>query len=102
MARRIYFGDLRTVVVEHMREINQREIEPYSIEWFLLKYLKRISVLSNDRNRSYEVEGSIRALMRFYVDNIDERSDLARRCAHIHSKYRETLLAIQRERHRKD
>ncbi len=102
MARKIYFGDLRIIIVEHINEIKQQEIEAYSTEWFLLKYLRRLSLLSNEPARSHEVEGSMRALMRFYVDNIDERSELARRCQHIHSKYRETLLTLQRARGRKD
>jgi uncharacterized protein (UPF0305 family) len=102
MARKIYFGDLRIVIVEHINEIKQQDIEAYSTEWFLLKYLQRLSVSTNELSRSHEVEGSMRALMRFYVDNIEERSDLARRCKHIHSKYRETLLTLQRARYRND
>lgn len=102
MPRKIYFGDLRSVVVEHMQAIRQAEIEAYSTEWFLLKYLKRIAHLSNDIHRSHEVDGSIRSLMRFYVDNIEEQSELGHRCQHIHRQYRESLLAYQRMRYKKD
>ena len=38
----IYFGDFRVVVNRHIKEIEADNPESHSIEWFLLKYLRRI------------------------------------------------------------
>ena len=94
--KKIYFGHFHEYLVEQIKDIERTEIEPHTIEWFLVRYLKKIAkvtVVGNLENT--RVEGLMRALIRFYVDNIDERSDLGERCIKIHNKYRATILQQQ-------
>ncbi len=93
--KKIYFGDFRLYVIKHIKEIEQAEIEAYTTEWFLIRYLKKISKVA-DGNIEYNiVEGPIRSLIRFYVDNIDDKSELGDRCKKIHIEYRNLLRKKQ-------
>ncbi len=65
--------------------------EPDSIEWFLLKYLRRIVHATEGDNAPGRVEGTMRSMMRFYIDNLDEQSELADHCIKIYEAYRKTL-----------
>jgi hypothetical protein len=89
--RDIYFGELRLVVLEYIRQIDNSGPEPHSIAWFLLKYLRRIVRTAEPPARPGQVEGAVRSLVRFYVDNIDEKSDLGRICVNIYDQYRKVL-----------
>ena len=93
--RKIYFGDFRVYVIEHIKEIQKNEIEAYTTEWFLIRYLKRITKVTEGRCEYTRVEGPIRSLIRYYVDNIDEQSELGDRCRKIHEQYRKILLEKQ-------
>ena len=61
--------------------------ESDSIEWFLLKYLRRIVNATEGDNAPGRVEGAIR----FYIDNLDEQSELVDHCIKIYEAYRKTL-----------
>jgi len=89
--RKIYFGDFRLYVLGHIKEIQKVEIDAYTTEWFLLRYFKKITKLTEGSSEYTQVEGSIRSLIRFYVDNIDENSELGDRCKKIHQEYRKLL-----------
>ncbi len=94
--RIVYFGDFHLYVMEHIKEIEKEDIESYTTEWFLIRYLKKITKLTIEGNLEYSrVEGPMRSLIRFYVDNIDEQSELAERCIKIHNKYRALLRKKQ-------
>lgn len=89
--REIYFDDLRLMVNRYIREIDGTGPQTHSIEWFLLRYLKRIVKTTEPPVRPGRVEGSIRALVRFYIDNIDEKSKTGLICTNIYEQYRKTL-----------
>lgn len=93
--RTIYFGDFRVYVIEHIKAIKAQNPEYQSTEWFLLRYLSRLEKESNPPSTPGKVEGCIRGLIRFYVDMIDEDSELGDRCKKIYAKYRETLRYSQ-------
>lgn len=98
--KKIYFGDFHHYVIEQIKDIEDIEIEPYSMEWFLIRYLRKITKVTVEGNLEYtRVEGLMRGLIRFYVDNIDEHSDLGDRCLKIHDKYRATLRHQQTAKH---
>ena len=98
--KKIYFGEFHQYVIEQIKDIEDIEIEAYSIEWFLVRYLKRITKVTVEGNLEYtRVEGLMRALIRFYVDNIDEQSELGDRCLKIHDQYRATLRNQQTAKH---
>ena len=93
--RKIYFGDFRIYVLDHIKEIQRDEIEAYSTEWFLIRYLKKITKVTEGKTEYFRVEGPIRSMIRFYVDNIDEKSELGDRCKKIHLEYRKLLYQKQ-------
>ena len=89
--RIIYFGDFRALVIRHIKQIDSTNPEKDSIEWFLLRYLRRIVKVTEPPAQPGRVEGAIRALVRFYLDNIDQKSDLGNTCATIYEHYRKVL-----------
>ena len=93
--RKIYFGDFRIYVLDQIKEIQKDEIEAYSTEWFLIRYLKKITKVTEGKTEYFRVEGPIRSMIRFYVDNIDEKSELGDRCKKIHLEYRKLLYQKQ-------
>ena len=93
--KKIYFGDFRVYVIEHIKAIQENEIEAYTIEWFLIRYLKKITRVTEGSTEYNHVEGTVRSLIRFYVDNIDEQSELGERCRKIHEEYRKLLCEKQ-------
>ncbi|MEQ8426284.1 MAG: hypothetical protein RLT87_07265 [Gammaproteobacteria bacterium] len=96
--KKVFFSDFRLHVLNHIKAITHDDIEPYSTEWFLLKYLKRITKAADGYVEYTYVEGPIRSLIRFYVDNIDENSELGERCRNVHDEYRKVLLEKQSEK----
>lgn len=97
--RKIYFGDFRLYVMGHIKEIQKTDVESYTMEWFLIRYLNKITKVTEGYNEYGQVEGSIRSLIRFYVDNLDENSELGDRCKKIHQEYRKLLRKKQSEKY---
>ena len=93
--RETYFGDFRVFVIEHIKQIEKLDYDADSLEWFLLKYLRRVVKSTETGDASDRVDGSMRSLVRFYVDNIDERSELGDQCIKIYEEYRKTLRHSQ-------
>jgi len=93
--KKIYFGDFRLYVIGHIKEIEKVEIESYTTEWFLIRYLNKITKIADGNVEHGQVEGPIRSLIRFYIDNIDDESELGDRCKKIHLEYRKLLRKKQ-------
>jgi hypothetical protein len=93
--REIHFDSLRVKVAEQIRVISATDPVSHSTEWFLLKYLKRILKKTEPPSIPGQVEGTVRSLVRFYVDNIDEKSELGERCVDIYEEYRKVLREHQ-------
>jgi hypothetical protein len=93
--REIHFDSLRIKVNGHIKEIDATSPESQSLEWYLLKYLKRIVKETEPPSRPGQVEGTLRSLVRFYVDNIDEKSELGETCVQIYEEYRKVLREHQ-------
>ena len=93
--REIYFGNLRSMVIEYVREIESGKPEADSILWSLLKYLRRIIKVTEPPARLGRVDGAIQSLIKFYIDNIDERSEQGRICINIYDQYRKVLRENQ-------
>lgn len=93
---KVYFGDFHEYVIGQINDIEHIDLESYTTEWFLIRYLKKITKLTIEGNlEPRRIEGQMRSLIRFYVDNIDENSELGDRCIKIHNKYRATILKQQ-------
>ena len=95
--REVYFGDFREYVTRYYREIAGRDPDFQSTEWFLLRYLRRIDKATNPPVVRGQVENSMRGFVRFYVDMIDEKSELGEICVRIYEEYRRTLRCYQEE-----
>jgi len=93
----IYFGNFRAVVMQHINEIDVQNPDTDSTEWFLLKYLRRIEKNANQPASATAMENSVRALIRFYVDNIDEHSPLGDRCIRVYQEYQKTMRTGKQE-----
>ena len=93
--REIYFGDFRLYVIGHIKGIEQTEIDAYTTEWFLLRYLKKITNVTESLTEYTRVEDPMRSMIRFYVDNIDDKSKPGERCREIQSEYRKLLREKQ-------
>jgi hypothetical protein len=94
--KKIYFGDFHQYVTNHIKDIENPDLESYTTEWFLVRYLKKITKITIEGNLEYSrVEGTMRSLIRFYVDNVDESSELGERCIKIHNEYRSLLRKKQ-------
>lgn len=91
----IYFGHFRTLVIEHIGEIESGEPAPHSTEWFLLKYLRRIVKNIDEPASPGKIDGTIRSLVRFYVDNIEENTELGDHCTRIYNEYKKALREHQ-------
>ena len=89
--REIYFGEFRLIVVRHIKEIEAASPQSHTTEWFLLKYLRRIAKNANPPTTPGRKESSMRGLIRFYVDNIEENTLLGERCRFIYEAYVNTL-----------
>ena len=92
---RIYFEDFRLLVIRQAREIEAAVPESHTPEWFLVRYLRRIIKAAEEPTSPGRVEGSMRSLIRFYVDNIDAKSHMGERCTFIYEEYRKTLRENQ-------
>lgn len=92
---RVHFGEFRAYVMEHRKAVELMVDESHTTQWFLLRYLKRIEKQANEADSMSRMEGLMRSLIRFYVDNIDERSDMGDRCQKIYAEYRRTLKEHQ-------
>lgn len=95
--KEIYFDELRLIVIQHIREIEALEPESQSTEWYLLKYLKRITKNALPPTTPGRMENSMRGFIRYYVDNIDEDSRLGERCRDIYAVYKKTLRSSKEE-----
>ena len=91
MMHDIYFDELRLILIQHIREVDAENPAYQSTEWFLLRYMRRVVKATEPPASNSRVENSIRALVRFYVDMIDERSELGERCRMINEEYRKAL-----------
>jgi len=93
----IYFDELRLIVIRHIREIEALGPENQSTEWYLLKYLNRITKNALLPATPGRMENCMRGFIRFYVDNIDEQSLLGERCRNIYAVYKKTLRSTREE-----
>jgi hypothetical protein len=83
--------EFRDQIRQHVRELEESDLEPYSNEWFFLRYLYRLRKTAL-ANRSPRACSSImKGLLRFFIDSIDERSSMAERFRDIHESYRHAL-----------
>ena len=70
------FVEFRELLQRHIKELERVYPERYSIEWFFLRYLRRVSKHAFAADSPKACSGAMRGLTRFYVDTIASDSDL--------------------------
>ena len=78
-----HFDEFRVVLTRHIKELTASHPGAQTTPWYLLKYLRRIQRKVAVSTTPREVENTIRALIRFYLDAIDEESELDQRCREV-------------------
>ena len=91
-----HFDEFRIVVVRHIRELDAAGPDTHSTEWFLLKYLRRVHSKTVVSTSPREVENTIRALIRFYLDTVDEGTPLEQRIKEVLASHRRSLRLERR------
>ena len=91
------FVEFREIVTRHVTELEREYPERQGTTWYFLRYLQRVSRRAQAVESPVELESAVRALTRYYVDNIDEDSELAARFQDVLDAHRHALRS-QHER----
>ena len=85
------FDECRVVLARHIKELTDARPVAQSTGGYLLKYLRRIHRKVVVSTSPRECENTIRALIRFYLDAIDEGSALEAVCMDVLQFHRRSL-----------
>ena len=91
-----HFDEFRVVVVRNIRELDAVGPDLQSTEWYLLKYLRQIHRKTVVSTSPREVENTIRALIRFYLDGVEEGTALEQRVKEVLASHRRSLRLERR------
>jgi hypothetical protein len=91
-----HFDEFRVLVVRHIRELDAAGPDLQSTEWYLLKYLRRIHGKTVASTSPREVDNTIRALIRFYLDAVDQGTPLEQRVREVLASHRRSLRLERR------
>ena len=91
------FLEFRELLARHIKEMEAQYLERYSIDWYLLRYLKRVSKRAMSTSSPRDVSNTVRGLIRFYVDSIEAGSTIGRRCEEVITFHRRAVRLQRRE-----
>ena len=83
--------EFRETLARHIKELTRSEPERHSVEWFFLRYLKRVAKRAEDTPMASEVSGAMRGLLRFYVDSAAQNTALTARFEDVLAAHRHAL-----------
>ena len=89
--------EFREVLALHIKEIEAQYVERHSIDWYFLRYLKRVSKIAMSTSSPHEANRAVRGLIRFYLDSIEAGSTLGRRFEEVVSFHRRAVRLYRRE-----
>jgi len=92
-----HFDEFRVVVSKHIKELQAEQPETQTTAWYLLKYLRRVHNKTAVSTSPREVENTVNALLRFYLDAIDEDSHLDLRVKEVLKFHRRSLRLERRD-----
>jgi hypothetical protein len=87
--------EFRETLARHIKELMKDTLEPASVEWYFLRYLRRLATLADATPHAHEVDGAMRALTRFYLDAVTQAPALAARFEEILAAHRYALRAAR-------
>ena len=88
--------ELRELLQRHVRELERSYPERHTREWFFLRYVKRVHKRAHDDDTPRACLSAMRGLTRYYVDSIDEDSELGKRFEEILECHRYALRTERR------
>ena len=83
--------EFRELVQRHIKDLERSYPEEQSTMWFFLRYLKRLRKCALTRTQARACDGAMRSLTRFYLDRVDEPSDLSWRFDEILESHRHAM-----------
>ena len=83
--------EFRDQLRRHVRELEESELEPQSTEWFFLWYLYRLRKIALVERSPRACSSIMKGFLRFFVDSIDEHSELADRFREIYESHRHAM-----------
>lgn len=92
-----HFDEFRVVLVRHIKELDALQPATQSTTWYLLKYIRRIHAKVVLSTSPREVDNTMRALIRFYLDAVDKGSELEERCKEVVKFHRRSLRLERRD-----
>ena len=87
--------EFRETLARHIKALVGADAERYSIEWYFLRYLRRLARLAEATPHASEVNGAMRGLTRFYVDSLTQHPALAERFEDVLATHRHALRVEQ-------
>ncbi|MEM7540438.1 MAG: hypothetical protein AAF384_02510 [Pseudomonadota bacterium] len=91
------FLEFRETLERHIKEMERDYPERYTTDWYFMRYLKRIDMHAHRVDSPRDVSGSMRGLLRFYVDSVEPGSTLAERFEEVLDAHRFALRTERRE-----
>ena len=83
--------EFREILARHIKELERGDPERLAVEWFFLRYLKRLEKHAQATAVADDLSGPMRGFIRFYVDTVDPRSALAERFERVLAAHRHAL-----------
>ena len=87
--------EFRATLARHIKPLQREDPERHSLEWFFLRYLKRVAERAHASPSAREVNGAMRGLTRFYVDSVTHNAVLTARFEAVLAAHRHALRAEQ-------
>lgn len=85
--------EFRETLARHIKQLTKDAVEPDSVEWYFLRYLRRLATLADATPHAHEVNGAMRALTRFYLDAVAREPALAAPFEEVLAAHRHALRA---------
>ncbi len=85
--------EFRETLARHIKELTRADVERHGVEWFFLRYLRRVARVANASAKASDASGAMRGLTRFYVDSVSGNQDLGERFEDVLAAHRHALRA---------
>lgn len=87
--------EFRETLARHIKALIRADAERYSVEWYFLRYLRRLATLAQATPHASDVNGAMRGITRFYVDCLAQDPALTERFEDVLAAHRHALRAEQ-------
>ena len=83
--------EFRATLARHIRDLERAQPERYGVDWFFLRYLRRLAQQTEDSLSARTTEGAMRGLVRFYSEQVNPQSELSARFDEVLAAQRQAL-----------